>query len=503
MTRVVLLLFALCLAANCVAAARLDLMPDEAFFWMCSQRLALSYVDHPPMTALLARGGAELFGTSPFGARALFVLAGALLPLCVYALARPVATQRDAVLAAGFTLIVPGLPRVVVLGDVPLLVFAALALASFERATRTRQLAAWLACGAATGLAFATHYRALSIPLAFGLYLGLTRGGRAHWRAPGLWLAIALALVGLLPSLVWNAQHGFASIRYQMWERHAGAFSAEALVDHLRMQLLGVTPTLYIALLAVLAVLVRRAWRGDDRAALYACFSLAYLGTFLLASPWADREHVSLHWPMAGYLPLLAFLPAALRAFAHGNAPRVRRVAIALVPGVALTATAFFHLETATGVLGTRELQRAFGGWSTGVAAVRDALPGLPPQADGTRLVVSDAYALAGNLEMRLGDAIRVYVLDHPKQVAHGRALQFRLWGLDEAGLARHAGATALIALDRDQSRSAAWDAWRAHAAARFDAWTPLAEVVAEGRRELGPRFFLYRGQVLPDLRAR
>lgn len=80
MTRVVLLLFALCLAANCVAAARLDLMPDEAFFWMCSQRLALSYVDHPPMTALLARGGAELFGTSPFGARALFVLAGALLP---------------------------------------------------------------------------------------------------------------------------------------------------------------------------------------------------------------------------------------------------------------------------------------------------------------------------------------------------------------------------------------------------------------------------------------
>jgi 4-amino-4-deoxy-L-arabinose transferase-like glycosyltransferase len=498
-TRGVLALFLLCLAANAVAAARLDLMPDEAFFWMCSRRLALSYVDHPPMTAWLARGGAEIFGASPFGARALFLLAGALLPLCVYALARPVASRRDAVLAAGLVLIVPGMPRVVVLGDVVLLVFAALALASFERATRTGRLAAWLACGTATGLAFATHYRALSIPLAFGLYLGLTRAGRAHVRSPGLWLTAGLAFVGLLPSLVWNARHGFASIRYQLWERHAGGFSAEALADHVRFQLLGVTPPLYLALLAVLALLVRRAWRGDDRAALYACFSLAYLGVFLVASPWADREHVSLHWPMAGYLPLLAFLPAALRAFADGSAPRLRRIAVALVPAVALVTTALLHVETATGVLGTRELQRAFGGWAAGVAAVRNALPALPARPDGTRLVVSDAYALAGNLEMRLGGAVRVYVLDHPKQIAHGRALQFRLWAIDEAGLARHAGATALIALDRDQSRSKAWDAWRAHARSRFEDWTWLSEVVADGKRKFGPRFFLYRGVVRPS----
>jgi len=148
-------------------------------------------------------------------------------------------------------------------------------------------------------------------------------------------------------------------------------------------------------------------------------------------------------------------------------------------------------------VLGTRELQRAFGGWSTGVAAVREALPGLPAQADGARLVVSDAYPLAGNLEMRLGDAVQVYVLDHPKHAVYGRALQFHLWGIDEAGLVRHADATALVALDRDQSRSAAWEAWQAHAASRFDAWTPLAAVTAEGKRaEPRPRFFLFSGRV-------
>jgi len=85
-------------------------------------------------------------------------------------------------------------------------------------------------------------------------------------------------------------------------------------------------------------------------------------------------------------------------------------------------------------------------------------------------------------------------VLDHPKHVQHGRALQFRIWGIDEAGLRRRAGATALVVVDRDQSRSAAWGWWQRHVAALFDELVPLSEVRAESRRPEAPRFFFYRG---------
>ena len=153
---------------------------------------------------------------------------------------------------------------------------------------------------------------------------------------------------------------------------------------------------------------------------------------------------------MAGYLPLLAFLPGELRAF---------------------------------------------GGWSAGVAAVRDAVPALPKQPDGRWLVVADSYPLAGNLELRLGDAVRVELLDHPKHVECARALELRLWGLDEAALASRAGETALVALDRDQSRSGAWSGWLARARSRFADWREIAEV-ADGRPGRGPRLWLYRGVV-------
>ena len=496
MTRAVIALCVALFAADCVAAARLDLMPDEAFFWMCSRRLAWGYTDHTFVTPLLVRAGSAVFGSNPFGARVFFVVMGALLPLAVYWLARPVGSRRDAVLAAGLAAIVPGMPRVIALGDVPLLLFAGLALAAFERATRTGERSAWLACGAATGLALAAHYRALPMLLGFALYLASTPRGRAQWRSSGLWLAAGLAFAGALPWLAWNSTHGFASLRYQLWERHAGGFALVGIADHLRLQLFALTPPLYLALLGALAALLRRASRGDDRAALYASFSLAYLGTFLLASPWADREHVSLHWPMPGYLPLLAVLPGELRAFVAARPSTLRKVAVAAVPGVALIATALLHLELATGALGTRERERAFGGWSQGVAAVREALPTLPKQPDGRWLVVADSYPLAGNLELRLGDAVRVEVLDHPKHVEYGRALQLRLWALDEAALAQRAGETALVALDRDQSRSRAWAPWLAHAESRFADWREIARVEADGRRGHAPRFWLYRGVV-------
>ncbi len=484
------------LSARCVAAARLDLFGDEAFYWMCSQRLAFAYADHPFMTALLVRGGAELLGPQPLGVRLCFLGLGALLPWGLFVLARPLVGSRDAMLVAGAALLVPVLAigGVVAVPDVPLVLFSATALLCFENATRSGRRAAWLGAGAATALALATHYRAVLIPFAFLLYLLCTERGRGEWRRRGPWLGFAVMLTGVLPMLLFNIQLDFAPLRYQGLERHVASPSLEGVLDHLSLQALALTPPLYVALLAVLVGLLRRAVRGDDRAALLACFAIAHLGVFLFASPWADPDHATLHWTASGYLPLLVGLPASLRAFVARHPTRVRRVLAGGVPGFALLCVALLHVELATRIFGVRELSRSFGGWSAAAAAARAALPEVPPQPGGRVLLVADDYLLAGNLEMRLQGLVDVYVLDHPKHGQHGRALQFRIWGIDEAGLRRRAGATALVAVDRDQSRSAAWGAWRRHVADLFDELVPLAEISAESRRPGAPRFHLYRG---------
>ncbi len=50
-------------------AAVLPLSFDEAYYWLWSKHLALSYYDHPPVIAYAIRAGTLLFGDTAFGVR--------------------------------------------------------------------------------------------------------------------------------------------------------------------------------------------------------------------------------------------------------------------------------------------------------------------------------------------------------------------------------------------------------------------------------------------------
>ena len=61
-------------ALQAVAAGRLELTFDEAYYSLWSRFLAFGYLDHPPIVALLIRGSTVLFGASELGVRALSLL---------------------------------------------------------------------------------------------------------------------------------------------------------------------------------------------------------------------------------------------------------------------------------------------------------------------------------------------------------------------------------------------------------------------------------------------
>jgi hypothetical protein len=67
------ILFVALVAARVVVASSLDLFSDEAFYWLCAQRPALAYADHPFMTAMLVRLGTALLGDTVLGARLAFL----------------------------------------------------------------------------------------------------------------------------------------------------------------------------------------------------------------------------------------------------------------------------------------------------------------------------------------------------------------------------------------------------------------------------------------------
>src|SRR5256885_12839649 len=58
-------------------AARLELAPDEAFYWVLTRHLSTGYLDHPPMIAYLMWLSTRVFGNTELAVR----LPAALLSL--------------------------------------------------------------------------------------------------------------------------------------------------------------------------------------------------------------------------------------------------------------------------------------------------------------------------------------------------------------------------------------------------------------------------------------
>ncbi|MCP3961958.1 MAG: glycosyltransferase family 39 protein [bacterium] len=499
MKRAVTLAFLVLIAAKWATAARLDLFADEAFYWQCGQRPAIAYVDHPPVTAMLVRAGTELLGVTPLGVRFFFLLLGTAFPFLVFHLARPLVGGRDAWWAAGTTLVVPAFAHLGLLAipDAAMLPLTAVFLAALERATREGATRFWLLAGLAGAFGLATHYRFVLTPIAALLYLVVTRRGRRHWRSRGPWLLFLVLAPGLAPALAVNLRSNLEPVRYYLAGRHGGGFQAGAWPEFLAGQALLLTPLLFVALIATLVVLCRRALGGDDRAILLSLFALSHIGVFFLASPFENSDLITVHWPVAGYLALVPHLPRVLRDFASVGG-RWRRVAAVLTPALGAVVTGLILIELATGWLRLGAVREPFIGWSEVAAQSRVHLPELDPAPSGRWVIVADNYKLGAQLERELHDRADVYVLDHHKNRAHGRAPQLVVWGIDEQGLGRRAGDEALVVVEWSQIRTDQHDAWLAHVGSFFEALEPLGELRVEstGKRKKFKLYRFYRGRV-------
>jgi 4-amino-4-deoxy-L-arabinose transferase-like glycosyltransferase len=443
--------FVLLQAAKVWIACTLAPFVDEAFYWQESRHPAWGYSDLPPLTAWLIRAGEAVAGHGVLGMRWPFLLIGAALPWLVWLLARRLFGVRVGWQAGLCCMALPlaGSLGVLALPDVPLTVAIALAVYALVRAMDDNRIGSWLLLGVALALAWMTHYRA-AVPMLAGLLLFvLTPRGRAQWRRPGLWLALAVAALGLVPLVVSNLhQHG-AGLAFQLVQRNPWAFHADALVQPLE-QALTCTPLLYALLLWVAWQCARRVRQGAPWDVL-AVTALTFLVGYFVAGLFADDTHFRVHWPLPGYLPLLAALPVLVREWL----PRWRGRRALLAATFALAAVGLLSIFAYVGIAasgrglslleGMKAFPAHFVGWHQNATATRGYLAALPAGS----VLVADNFMLAAELDFQFDAQRPVYVLDNPLNVKHGRAPQLAAWRLDEAGLrAAHAGAPLLLAVD-------------------------------------------------------
>ena len=299
-------------------AAVLEPSNDESYHWLYHIHPDLSFFDHPPMTMVLVKLGLVLCGgwVHAFSIRLAFALLFAGSQEILYRWTdrwfgpRPAFAALFALNLSGYYTAFAGTFAV---PDGPFLFFALLTYWQLTEALvgRPGSLRSWLWVGVGFAGAMLSKYHAVFLPAGALLYILITPGQRRVLRTPGPYLATLMGAAGFLPVLIWNAEHEWASFRFQGGRASddpalPADFVHEGPLKFLFGPILYLLPWIWFWLVVEWVRCIRNFGRLDPIRRLLFCLSASPLLFFLAVS--FRSKNVLLHWPLIGFVPFYLLL---------------------------------------------------------------------------------------------------------------------------------------------------------------------------------------------------
>jgi hypothetical protein len=211
-----LLLGCACLVLHALANGHYGIFRDELYYIVCGERPDWGYVDHPAIVPLLAAWSHAIFGNSVWGFRLIPALVMAITVMAATDFARALGGGRLAQWLTGLCVLLAPiflLEGLIFISDLfqPLTWLGlGWVLLQLERTDDERW---WLAFGAIAGFSLNTKYLIAFYVLALGVGLMATPRRKSLLR-PWLYLGALLAIVMILPNLLWQQAHGWPFIEF-------------------------------------------------------------------------------------------------------------------------------------------------------------------------------------------------------------------------------------------------------------------------------------------------
>jgi 4-amino-4-deoxy-L-arabinose transferase-like glycosyltransferase len=295
------------LLAKLILATLIPLSNDEAYYWVWSHHLQLSYFDHPPFVAWLFKLSHPLEIFTQFNGvlRVPAVIFGHLTLFVIIKILEGLVSAiqlRNVLLVLLFSPFF-GIGSLIVTPDIPFVFFWTLSLLFFRKHLISPSVKSSALLGASLGLGFCSKYLIVvfvPIAIAYLFRYRLWHLAKPRYLVP----AIFAGLFFCLPVLVWNFQNDWTSFRFQL--RHGLDMEAVGIDQ----QLLQLTDYLggQMALLSPLVLFTF--WKSAEPR------SLTFLRWFgwgsVLFFAWTSmRSPVEANWPIAGHLSLLVIAAIA------------------------------------------------------------------------------------------------------------------------------------------------------------------------------------------------
>jgi hypothetical protein len=406
---------------------------DELYFIACGNHLAWGYVDHAPLVPWIARLMTSLFGESLFVLR---ILAAASIALSVFLagmLARKLGGGRFAQALACLGMIAA--PVFLRIGNMLCLpafepLFWLMASILVVCIIQEENPHLWILVGLVVGVGLLNKHSMAFF--GFGLVVGmLLTPLRKHFKSPWLYAGGALALLIILPNLLWQARNGWPTIHFIL-NLKEGVMSGISALQFLAGQLLYLGP-FNAALWIPGLVFFMRSKSGKK----YRILGLIWIAVFLLLLATKSK----IYYLAPAYAALFAGGGMALENWAREKARRGLKTALAAfllgggillaplsLPVLDFPATEKYARAVTFGAFGniseiTTDMKSMFS-WEKKLAAVAAAYHSLTPAEKEKALIWAFGYGNAGAVDHFGGK--------HGLPKAVSLSNSYWLWGVPE-----------------------------------------------------------------------
>jgi hypothetical protein len=291
-----------------LASGKIELSEDEAYQWLWSKHLALSYYSKPPLIACVQFLGTHLWGDTEFGVRFFSPVIAAVMSLLLLRFMAREAGGRIAFVLLLITNAAPlvGLGSVVMTVDPLSVLFWTAAMIAGWRASgpggTTRQ---WLWVGLWMGLGLLSKYTNLFQLVCWAVFFLLWAPARRHLRRPGPWLAILIVLVSSLPVVIWNSQHDWSTVKHVASDGQLGEkWHRTFVVDFLLYEAGVLNPVFFAGAIWAAVAFWRRGRRDPWQLYLFSMGAPLFLMYFLLSF----HSRVLANWIAPSILPLFCLM---------------------------------------------------------------------------------------------------------------------------------------------------------------------------------------------------
>ena len=206
-----------------VAILRLTLAPfvglgvDEAHYVLYALNLDLSYFDHPPLVGWIQYIFTSIFSTSEFGARVAAIIIGFITSIFIYKLIYDINKSSNeafiAVLALHASFLFNAL-FLMLMPDTLLFLLILPIIFTVIEIEKTNKLSTWLLLGLLLGLAGLSKYTAVLFIAPIIIYIIIKKRYELLYTTKII-PSIIIALIIILPVIIWNIQNDWSSFAYQ------------------------------------------------------------------------------------------------------------------------------------------------------------------------------------------------------------------------------------------------------------------------------------------------